>query len=447
MNIKKNFKKNTLRNIFALSVITSSVKIFGYAYSFIIFLPFIFLQKRIILKEINSQKYWNKIVLIYFFALSVSSIIGTFKINDIRVSIFWLPLFLYAISIYTITSILKKDKENYINLLFFSSISYYAFYFLMTIFSLFFFGNEYEIQDNLWLGGSVAFSISPIFLSTLFIKWKEIKFKINSQYLLIFLIYNFFCLLHESRVGKLYFFTLFLFIILQNIQYKKILNGLLIFIIVISFYSFNSNLQSKVKNYFYPDNLPKMHSSNMHKDIKSFSSVFSNINLDKNKFKNKISGNEARLIELKAGLSHFKKLPLQNKIFGTGWYSSRIDITQTRNEIIDQYSENELPLQMMKSNRVDLQGIVALLLDTGITGTIFTLFLYLVFLLKIIKFEKDHIYKLLLASFLLLNLLVLFIGYPFVNVIYILSFLPGGILDIYPKNKFLNNKIKNKLLY
>ena len=141
-------------------------------------------------------------------------------------------------------------------------------------------------------------------------------------------------------------------------------------------YSFNSNLQSKVKNYFYTDNLPKMHSSNMNKDIKSFSNIFSNINLDQNKFKNKINGNEARLIELKAGLSHFKKLPLQNKIFGTGWYSSRIDITKTRNEIIDKYSENELPLQMTKSNKVDLQGIVALLLDTGDWYSIYLVFIF-----------------------------------------------------------------------
>ena len=47
----------------------------------------------------------------------------------------------------------------------------------------------------------------------------------------------------------------------------------------------------------------------------------------------------------------------------------------------------------------------------------------------------------------MINILVLFIGYPFVNVIYILSFVPGGILDIYPKNKSLKNKSKNKLLY
>ena len=42
---------------------------------------------------------------------------------------------------------------------------------------------------------------------------------------------------------------------------------------------------------------------------------------------------------------------------------------------------------MLKA-KVDLQGLVALLLDTGIVGTTFTLILNLLFVFKIINFEK-----------------------------------------------------------
>ena len=447
MIFKNYLNKDVLKNIFVLSIITSGLKIFGYAYSFIIFLPFIFFYRKILLREIDRNKFSNKLVIIYFFLLSISSIIGALKLTDIRVIVFWIPLFVYAISIYLITSIVRKDKENYINLLFTSSLLYFTFYFLMTVFSLFYFRNEYGIQDNLWLGSSAAFALSPILLSTLFIKWNEIKFKINSHYSFIFLFYNFFFLLHESRLARLYFLSLFLFIVLKNLQYKKILNALIIIIIVTSFYSFNSYIGANIKNYFYPTNLSKIYPSNIRQDITHFKSVISNINLDKNKFKERVNGNEGRLLELKAGLTYFKKLPIQNKIFGTGWYTSRIDITQTRNEIIDEYLEYNLAPSMIKTNKVDLQGIVALLLDTGLIGTVFTLSLYFIFLLKVIKFEKDYIYRFLIISFLMINILVLFIGYPFVNVIYILSFVPGGILDIYPKNKSLKNKSKNKLLY
>ena len=138
----------------------------------------------------------------------------------------------------------------------------------MTVFSFIFFGNQFEIQDNLWIGTSVAFSISPILLYPLYIKWEEINFKLNSNYLVVLLLFNFFVLLHESRIGKLYFFTITIFIFLQNIKLKKLFNAFLILIICTFFYSINSNFKSEINDYFYKDssNIPPV---NITQDIKA----------------------------------------------------------------------------------------------------------------------------------------------------------------------------------
>ena len=308
----------------------------------------------------------------------------------------------------------------------------------MTIFSLMFFGNEYEIQDNLWIGSSVAFCISPILLYTLFLKWENIKFKINSHYFFVLILFNFFILLHESRIGKLYFFATLLFITLQNIKLKMLFNALLILSIFTFSYSINSKIKAEIKNYFV-DGLVN-YPINIKDDLKSLTKGISDIDFIGVGNNKNISGNQARIIELRIGFSHFNKLPLINKIFGTGWYSSRIDITKTRNAIIENYSEYKLPGEMVKSNKVDLQGLIAILLDTGVVGTTLTLILYLLFVLKIIKFEKNIVIRLLFATFFLLHLLVLCIGYPFVNIIYLISFFPGGILDL-PRKKLLKETI------
>ena len=440
MFLSKNSKRNLSKYFVALIIITSSIKVFGYAYFFIIFSPFIFLQKNLILNNFKNLLFTNKVVIFYFFILSISAIIGAFKINDLRIIIFWIPLFIFVASIYIINITLKDNRKDYINLLYSSSIIYFIYYALMTVFSFIFFGNQFDIQDNLWIGSSVAFSISPILLYPLYIKWEEINFKLNSNYLVVLLLFNFFVLLHESRIGKLYFFTITIFIFLQNIKLKKLFNAFLILIICTFFYSINSNFKSEINDYFYKDssNIPPV---NITQDIKALTKGISKLNFIGMGNEKEIGGNKARVIELKIGFSHFKNLPLQNKIFGTGWYSSRIDISQTRNAIIDQYSEYNLPPEMLKAKKVDLQGFVALLLDTGIVGTTFTLILNLLFVFKIINFEKNIVNRLLLLTFFLLHILVLFIGYPFVNIIYLISFIPGGILD-FPKKNYLKKQFQ-----
>ena len=79
MILKNYLNKDFIKNIFVLSIITSSIKIFGYAYSFIIFLPVIFFNRKILLREIDRNKISNKLIIIYFFLLSISSIIGHLK--------------------------------------------------------------------------------------------------------------------------------------------------------------------------------------------------------------------------------------------------------------------------------------------------------------------------------------------------------------------------------
>ena len=64
MIFKNYLNKDVLKNIFVLSIITSGLKIFGYAYSFIIFLPFIFFYRKILLREIDRNKFSNKLVML-----------------------------------------------------------------------------------------------------------------------------------------------------------------------------------------------------------------------------------------------------------------------------------------------------------------------------------------------------------------------------------------------
>ena len=434
MIIIKNLNKNYKKYLISLAIITTSIKIFGYACIFLLFLPLIYLKKNIIIHKIIMSNKYNKIVLSYFLLLSLSSIRGAIAINDTRIILFWIPLFICTISVYILNIELKNNIDKYINLLYKSSLIYFLYYFLMTIFSFIYFRNEYDIQNNLWIGSSVAFGISSILIFTLFIKWKDINFKIYSHYSVVLILYNFFILLHESKVGRLYFFTLTFFIILQNFEYKRIINGLLILVMIITFYSINSQLSSFVKNNIYPSDMPTFKASNIKNELIVLGKSFSNIHIKKES----ISGNQARIIELEVGINHFKKLPLLDKFIGTGWYSSRIKIVPTRNEVLDSFKDFDLPKEMIKKKNVSLQGIVGLLLDTGLIGLFFTFTIYYLFILRTFYSFENYLTKLFLITLAFLNLLVLFIGYPFVSIVYLLTFTPDGFLDFHSKNNFSN---------
>ena len=147
--------------------------------------------------------------------------------------------------------------------------------------------------------------------------------------------------------------------------------------------------------------------------------------------KEELTGDDDRIFELMVGLEKFKKTEILNKIIGSGWYSSRETINNVRNEVIENYQNrlNEFNGITPSQSPASLQGIVSLLLDTGIFGVIFFGFLYLLVIKKIIINIKDSFLRLFLISMLGMNAFCLLIGYPYSNVIYWLVFLPGGIFQ------------------
>ena len=80
MFLSRDSTKNLQKYFLALTIITSSIKIFGYAYFFILFFPFIILQKNLILKNFKKLNLTNKMVIFYFFILSISAIIGHLRL-------------------------------------------------------------------------------------------------------------------------------------------------------------------------------------------------------------------------------------------------------------------------------------------------------------------------------------------------------------------------------
>ena len=77
-----------------------------------------------------------------------------------------------------------------------------------------------------------------------------------------------------------------------------------------------------------------------------------------------------------------------------------------------------------------LQGIVALTLDTGLIGIILLGKLYLINSLFIWKRKDSTLNKLFYIFMLFVNFLCLFIGYPLVNIPFLLLFVfPNGIIN------------------
>ena len=117
-------------------------------------------------------------------------------------------------------------------------------------------------------------------------------------------------------------------------------------------------------------------------------------------------------------------------MFGTGWYSSRETISDINAEFADKYAENtSIAVPLFKSNVVQLQGIVAIFLDTGITGIILTCTLFLITLKNILFQQSELTLKVFCMCLLCIHFLCLFIGYPLNNIIYVLFYLPKGLLN------------------
>tara|TARA_Y100001970_G_C14257765_1_gene876867 strand:+ start:3645 stop:4592 length:948 start_codon:yes stop_codon:yes gene_type:complete len=303
----------------------------------------------------------------------------------------------------------------------------------MNIISYLYFGNQYDIQNDFWIGSSGAFHASSILLISLYNKWEKINFNIKSNYTLTLIFFISMVALNDSRLGLLYILSFTTFTIIKCLSLRKVLNAILILAIVFNSYSLSSKIIQPLNKYF--NNTLIFTETNIFKNFK-YRNIFKDLSnmandgfntkkvLSKDK---KLTGNDSRFLEIIIGLDKFQNTPLVNKMIGTGWYSSRITINSSRNRILDEYKELK-HISLQKQEVVQMQGIVAILLDTGILGLFFILGLYLISFLEIFNLRNNFIYKLFISSMLFFNFFCLFIGYPLVNLAFILFLLPDGLL-------------------
>ena len=271
----------------------------------------------------------------------------------------------------------------------------------------------YAIQDNWWMGSSGAFCISSLLFYSMYKLWQEKGFKVYTHFTLILLGYIAVVYINESRLGILYIVLFSVFLLLKNFKFKKIINAFLLILIVCSFYTMTSYLVGETQNkYSHERGVRVLNNRNIIKDTKNI--IFSN--------------NKDRTDELIKGLDKFKEYPTLNKIVGTGWYTSRITINLNKEEIKN--------FEFNKSYRktYQLQGIISILLDTGMVGIFFLLILNSKTIFYIWRGNDNLIDKTFFILLIGLNFFTLFIGYPLVNLVHILFYLPGGIVD--------NKKIK-----
>ena len=240
-----------------------------------------------------------------------------------------------------------------------------------------------------------------------------------------------------SRLGKLYVLIFSIFILFENISRKNFLKFLSLILILTLSYSSSSFISSNILNYFNKNhiktkdqNIPPLVSKSITKDIKE---SITNIYSTKEIFKDgaKLSGDHARFLDLLVAKEKFQSSSLKEKLIGTGWYTSRVTINTIRDKYVEKYSDVLLCNKCFtKSKITQLQGITAITVDTGLIGLGFTLLLYFLCIKNFLKSKLSYLHKGFYFSLLLINFFCLFIGYPMVNILYILFYLPGGILNL-----------------
>ena len=417
-------RQDIINLTFIIILITfCSFKFLGYAFGFFLLIPFLFINKNNFILFIKKTNIDEKLVFFYFLYLTTQSFIGAFKVGDIRIIIYWGAFFVICNFTYFYNNFLVSSqnlfRRRYIDLIFNASILYFLFFIIMNFISIVLLKNPWNIQNNFWVGGSTSFNISSLFLYCLFKKWSDIGFKVNTKYTIAISFYTFLVLLNESRLGQLYLLLIIFFIILKSIGIKKLINGLLIATICFYTYSIGSFIISSFSLTNIPYYLPKT----IFGEIKSLKKYF---------LEDKFAVNTTRIQELSIGLEKFKESDISEKIFGTGWYSSRITIGPTRDRIINEkYPEKD---QITKNKINHLQGIVSLLLDTGLIGFTYTLVLFSLLLKNILIFNSLLINKLFYLSLIFTNFLCLFIGYPWINIPFILMLIPNGIFILEEKS-------------
>ncbi len=399
-----------------LIIIFSSLKIYGYVFFFLFCLPYIYKYKKEIISEIKTSSYKHKYVLFYLLFLIIEVIFGSLYLKDARVLIFWIPFIVtlggsYFKNIYD----LKYDffyRKNYVKIIFVSSNIYFIFYFLLNILAYIFSEGFYSIQDNFWIGSSSAFSITSLLFYSMYNLWEKKQFKIFSYFTLSLIFYIFVALINETRLGLFYAITLLIFATFRSIQLRKFLNSALIIIIFFSAYiissisinSFHNNIAQKIilskTEYSIDDTKTRL------KNIDRF-----------------FTTSDGRKDEFLKGISKFQEYPVINKFIGTGWYSSRITINLNKNDI------RNFKLNHRNKKAHYLQGIIALILDTGFLGMTLLGILYFINSIFILKRKDFLLNSLFYIMMLALNFLCLFIGYPLVNIAYLLFIFPNGIIN------------------
>ena len=406
--------------ILPLVLIFSSLKAYGYVFAFVFYLPYLYLTRKDIFFSIKNSTYIQKLVLLYLFFLLIEIIYGSFFIKDFRIMIFWAPFIfslagIYFLNIHQLRSN-KFYKKNYLNILFTASNYYFIFYFLMNIFFFIYGDGFYSLQDNLWIGSSGAFAVSSVLFYSCYKLWERVNFKLFSKYTFVLLFYIFLINLNESRFGLIYLLTFLIFIILRSFQLNNFKNIIIMPLLVLSFYSLCTFSLGEFHNYLWIDG-QRNYWVEGHKSrtiIRDTKTIFNH--------------EDDRLSEFLKGIKKFEDYSLKNKFIGTGWYSSRITINLDQNEIIDP------KLSYIDKKVTYLQAIVAILLDTGLFGIIFSSFLATINLIYIFNSRDVLINRLFFSSIFLVNLGSLFLGYPLVNLAFVLFILPDGIIHL--SNKF-----------
>ena len=391
-------------------IIFSSLKTFGYVITFFFYIPYLINNRHKVLYGLKKSKFSEKQVFLFFSFIIIQIIHGTYFIQDIRISLFWIPLIIVSMASYfkNLSDLITNTyyKKNYFSIIYKSCVVYFIFYFIMNCLSYFIYGyGFYKVQDYFWIGSSGAFAISSILFYTMSKLWEENKFRIFSSYTFFYIFYIFLVLLNESRLGLIYISFFLFYLIIKNIQIKQYLNIFLITSIVFSSYS----LSSIVIGEFHV----------------KFSSSYgdTNYNIKRNivgDTKNILKGDKRNDLLLK-GINKFKEYPNLNKLIGTGWYSSRITINLDSSEI--------KPLDFKNKKIIWPPAILAYILDTGLIGVILALYIFTINVILIIHSKEDLVNKLFILSLLGITVLNVFIGYPFVNLAYILFLLPFGIIQ------------------
>ena len=413
-------------------LITSSIKIFGYVTLFLIFLPFLLKEFRNIKNYIFDKSFFNNSILVYFGYFIFSTFLGAYYLKDLRIFIFWIPYFIvcllaYYKNLYTLENN-SFYRRNFLDIINISSIIYFVLYLVFNIFSFFYYGNFYQVQDNWWMGSSGAFHISSLLVVTNYINFKKDDYKISFRYIFSTLLLILITIINDSRLGVLYLIIFSLFTIFDSLINRKFIAGF--FILSMIYFSFIgisplvNNLKYLREDISQPS---KEKVTSIKKDIKK-------------SFKTK------RFIEILITFDKFKISSFKDKIIGKGWYSSRFDLANFKDKYTEAHKRflNDQLLSdrysITASGAYSINGFQGLILDSGLIGFLYTLYMYSVTTKLILKQNNYNILsKTFFILILLLNLFCIFIGYSFVNIIFILFYLPKGIL-----NNLISTNIKNK---